>query len=96
MIKVYGQPGCINCGAMKTLLKDNGIPFEYVDLKDRAVDKEEASTVMAESIIVSGGTLPIVRIGEHLFGYKEARNEIILRNHLYAFVPVKNGEVDHG
>ena len=77
MIKVYGQPGCINCETMKDLLKANGMPFEYVDLKDRAMDKAEASTVMAESIIVSGGALPIVRMGGNLFSFAEAKKMVI-------------------
>ena len=76
-IKVYGKPDCPNCDEMKNFLKEKGVEFTYVDLEDPELDQDEASTVMAESIIVSGGTLPIVRVGGNLFSTPEAMREFV-------------------
>jgi len=76
-IKVYGQPDCPNCEKMKGFLKEKGLEFKYLDLEDPAADKEEVSAVMAESIIVSAGILPIVNIDGNLFSMTEAMRDLV-------------------
>ena len=35
MMKLYGAPICSTCREVKQLLDDKGIPYEYIDIRDR-------------------------------------------------------------
>ena len=73
MIKVYGKKNCPQCEDMKEMLSVRKIEYTYFDLENHPLDdRSEASEVMAESMIVSQGALPIVRVGGHLLSMKEA------------------------
>lgn len=61
-IRVYTVPGCIDCGAVKELLRQGGIPFEEIDIHE----VPGARTALA---YLSGiESVPQVFIGERFIG----------------------------
>lgn len=38
MFFVYGKPVCKNCNTVKSILKANGVEFEYKDVDDKDIE----------------------------------------------------------
>ena len=50
--KVYWQPGCTSCLRAKEFLKENGIPFESINVREDAGAMEHLARLGAKSIPV--------------------------------------------
>jgi len=69
---VYGRPGCMFCHQAVRLLKANNLEFEYIDIYEKGLSKQDVS----ERINKPVHTMPQILHGEHyvggcteLFGY---------------------------
>ncbi len=65
MIKVYTTAYCPYCRAAKSLLKNKGIPFEEIEIKDPETKYELMTKLKWE-------TVPIIVMGDKIIGgYRE-------------------------
>lgn len=67
-IRIYGRPDCPYCVKAKELCVDKGLEFEYIDIKEQGISKEQLGGICGKVI----ETVPQIFVDDnHVGGFTD-------------------------